>query len=469
MATPMELEREAIAKLAVQTTNTKFGGDPNISAYGGSSVKTAPVPADQLGTQTAIKMPTVNPDTTQADGTVAGATQATKGIDQYLKEITPPETDTSKQYSALQDQINTLLPDLANKGKDQLQQEKDLGLPQLKQQLAALNSQILTRTAQYEKAYASAETKAIPMSDIIGTQASVRRAQAADIGLLQARALGLQGQVEMAQQTADRAIDLKYDTLKDTLDVKMQQLELIKPLLDKEERLYAAALERKYLEEDRSLEERKAKAKENMALALEAGLTTRYVNKNGEFFHTATGETFQTPEEFFKHAGVTSFQDAYNRGLIGDYNPNMAGERKLVADMIANYSDAGITMADTLESAQAKLSGSRIYQGKVRPPVRSGGGGGGSGSTATITTSQAQKYGLPTDTSKETFSDVINGINSAKQELAGEPYYEIWGKTVDWLRDNGEDPTRWDNLLWEMLHPDGLSGKTKSSTSERDI
>jgi hypothetical protein len=376
MATPMELEREAIAKLAVQTTNTKFGGDPNISAYGGSSgssVKIAPVPADQLGTQTAIKMPTVNPDTTQADGTVAGATQATKGIDQYLKEITPPETDTSKQYSALQDQINTLLPDLANKSKDQLSTEKDLGLPQLKQQLAALNSQILTRTAQYEKAYQTAETQAIPMSDIIGTQAAVRRSQASDIGLLQARALGLQGQVEMAQATADRAIDLKYDTLKDTLDVKMQQLELIKPLLDKEERLYAAALERKYKKEDEQLAENKAKAKENMALALEAGLTTKYVNKNGEFFHTATGETFRTPEEFLQHAGVKSFEEAYSKGLVGDYSANLSVNRVILSDLISKYPDAGISMADTLESAQAKLGSSRIYKDQVRGPVGNGG------------------------------------------------------------------------------------------------
>lgn len=350
---------------------------------------TTPTPAssaisvDQLGTAQAIKVPTLNPDSSAADGLVQGANQATKGIDAYLKELTPPETEASKTQSDLMTQINSLLPQTANKATDQLATEKQLGIPQLKKQLADLNSQILSRTAQYEKQFAQAETQAVPNSFIIGTQAAVRRAQAADIGLLQARALGLQGQVEMAQSTADRAIDLKYDSLQDTINVKMQQLELIQPILDKEERRFAEALNRKYTEEREKLAEEKEKAKQNIALALEAGLSTKFVNRFGEFFRTSDGKPYSSPEEFFKDAGVRSFEEAYQRGLIGDYNPDLQANRSIIADMITKYPDAGITLRDTIEEAQGKLRGSRIYGDQVRPPMGSGGGGGSVGTVGT--------------------------------------------------------------------------------------
>lgn len=334
----------------------------------GPSPASKAIPTERLSPAPLIKVPSVSQDVSQADGMVAGAGESSKSIADYIKEVTPPETETSKQYSTIVDSINTLLPGLANRSTDQLQAEKEAKLPQLKQQLGEINAQILTRNAAYEKAFADAETKAIPLPFIIGTQAATRRAQAADIGLLQARALGLQGQVQMAQETADRAIDLKYDSIRDQIDVKLQQLEMIRPILDKEERTFAQALERQYTDQRERLAETKEKAKTNMGLALEAGLTTKYVNKNGEFFHTATGETFGTPEEFFKHAGVSSFEEAYQRGLIGDYNPDLSINRSIIADMITKYPDAGITLRDTLETARAKLSSSRIYRDNTRGP-----------------------------------------------------------------------------------------------------
>jgi hypothetical protein len=364
VAAQQGLNRDAIATKAQSLVPTTPQESP----------ATAPVSMDKLGTAQAINLPQPNTDLTDASGIVAGANQATKGIDAYLKEMTPPETETSKQYTDLLGSINELLPQTQNKQQAQLDTEKQMGVPQLKKQLASLNSQILSRVAEYEKAYQLEETRTAPISNIVGRQAALRRVQASEIGLMQARALGLQGQVEMAQATADRAIDLKYGTLEDTINVKMQQLQLIQPILDKEERTFAAALERKYTEEREKLAEEKEKAKQNIALAMEAGLQTKFVNRNGEFFRTSDGKPFSTPEEFFKAAGVSSFEEAYQRGLIGDYNPDMAVNRSIIADMISKYPDAGITLQDTPESARAKLGQSRIYGEQVRPPMGPGGG-----------------------------------------------------------------------------------------------
>lgn len=353
----------------------------------------APIPMDNLGATQAIKMPTPNTDTSGATSLVAGADAASKSLSSYIKEITPPETEASKTQSELMKQINTLLPDLANKSKDQLKAEQDAGLPDARKKLAAVNSQLVNKVAEYNKAIAETELAPgeTPLGLVMGRQAVLRRNEASEVGLLQARALGLQGEVEAAQEIANRAIDLKYDTIKSTLDIKMQQLQLIQPILDKEERIYAQALERQYNDQREALAEKKATAKANVALALEAGLTTRYTNKNGEFFHTATGETFRTPEQFFAHAGVSSFEEAYSRGLIGDYSPDMAANRSIVADLISKYPDAGITLQDTPQTAGAKLGRSRIYGEQVRPPIGRGDGGGGG---TTITGPNGEVIGL---------------------------------------------------------------------------
>lgn len=371
---------QSLQRIASGTPNaTDVKAPSDIVARQATSAASAPIPMDNLGATQAIKMPTPSIDTTGATSLVAGADAASKSLNDYIKEITPPETEASKAQSDLLKQINTLLPDLANKSKDQLKAEQDAGLPDARKKLAAINSQLVNRVAEYNKAIAETELAPgeTPLGLVMGRQAVLRRNEAADVGLLQARALGLQGEVEAAQEIANRAIDLKYDTIKSTLDIKMQQLQLIQPILDKEERIYARALERQYTDQREALAEKKATAKANVALALEAGLTTRYTNKNGEFFHTATGETFRTPEQFFAHAGVSSFEEAYSRGLIGDYSPDMAANRSIVADLISKYPDAGITLQDTPQTAGAKLGRSRIYGEQVRPPIGGGGGGGG--------------------------------------------------------------------------------------------
>lgn len=303
--------------------------DPNGFSTGGGATQTA-IPADQMGATTAIKVPGVSTDTSGASAAVAGATEATKSIQDYLKEITPPETATSKGYNDLLGQINTLLPDLANKSGDQLKAEQDQNLPQLKKDLAGLNSQILTRSAEYNKLQTDIEGKTIPMQFITGQQAQVQKQQASEIGLLQARALGLQGQVEIAQQTANRAIDLKYSVLEDTLNVKMKQLQLIQPLLDKEEQRYSDALSLYYRDQQQKLAEEKDASKLNMQLSLEAGIATRYWNKAGTIIRTSDGYAFSSPEEFFKESGVTSWQDPRLATLVSDYNPQSAAETQIV-------------------------------------------------------------------------------------------------------------------------------------------
>lgn len=250
-----------------------------------------------------------------ADSLVIGSNTS---IAEIMKQLTPPETATDKKQQTLLDDMSSLTGDLAQKASEQLTTEQSAGLPALRQQFADINSQILSKTAEYKVLQTANQNKPISMNTIIGNERQILNAQASDIGLLQARALGLQGQIEMAQATVDRAIDLKYSTIQAQLSVKQAQLDAIQPELNKQEKQQALAQQLLITERQNALNDAKAIEKEKRSVAL---------------------------------------------------------------NLMSKYPDAGITFDDTAQTAQAKLSGSRIYQEQVRPPS--------SGGTTTIITDRS--------------------------------------------------------------------------------
>lgn len=65
-------------------------------------------------------------------------------------------------------------------------------------------------------------------------------------------------------------------------------------------------------------------AQTNQATAQSAGVSTQFANQNGTFFNAKTGQAYSNPQDFFKAAGVTSFPDAYSKGLVTDIGANSA-------------------------------------------------------------------------------------------------------------------------------------------------
>jgi hypothetical protein len=249
----------------------------------------------------------------EAGAMVAGAST---NIAEIMKQMTPPETEADKKQQSLLDQMASLVGDQANKAADQLTAEQSAGLPDLKKQFADINAQILSKVAAYNALQTDLEGKPITMNSIIGAQAQVQKVQASEIGLLQARAQGLQGQIEVAQQTANRAVDLKYSTIEAKLNVYQAQLNALQPTLNKEEKLQAQAQQILLDQQKQAIADTKSKEKE---------------------------------------------------------------QNSIILDLISKYPDANISFTDSLASAQAKLKGSKIYQQATRLAGGSGGGGGGGG------------------------------------------------------------------------------------------
>lgn len=93
-----------------------------------------------------------------------------------------------------------------------------------------------------------------------------------------------------------------------------------------------------------------------------------YKFDNDSTVYTRDGKALTSAADYVAAGGRGDWTDVQTVKVT---NPD---EEKMVQQMAITYPDAGITLNDSLESAQAKLSSSRIYQDQVRGPV--GGDGG---------------------------------------------------------------------------------------------
>lgn len=431
MATQQDLlEVENINTMTVNPDRVSGGIDfiPNENYKPPTS---SAISLDQLNPVDPIKLPEAQPTANPLEATAAGAQATSKSLDQYIKELTPPETETSKQYDKLTADISSLLPGLGGRGEEQVKAEQDAGLPQLKTKLADLNAQILSKVAEavksnasYEQLIADAEAGAgrqgMSTATLLSQQGAIRRQQlaeannkSADLMLLSAVAQGLQGNISAMQGNIDRAIDLKYADRESELDLKMKQLGLLEGKLNKEEEITKLALERRYAEEREAIAEEKAKAKERISLSFSANVQTPFANRNGEFFRVSDGQGAKDPDEFFKMAGVKSFEEAYRRGLVTDLTPSRVADVEFTQQLRAKYPDAGITISDSPTTARQKLQNSRIYQEEIyRAPEDT------SRSTTVIDLGNGRKQLIDTQT-----GEVISEFGQG--EVAEQSQYQI--------------------------------------------
>lgn len=159
------------------------------------------ISGDTLKPAEDVALPGAVADTpAEADAVVMSGTTS---IAEIMKQLTPQETEADVKQQAIYDQMASLAGEQAQKASDQLTAEQSAGLPDLRQDFADINAQILSKAAEYKVLQTTNQNKPITMNSIIGNDRAIMNAQAADIGLLQARALGLQGQIETAQNTVN--------------------------------------------------------------------------------------------------------------------------------------------------------------------------------------------------------------------------------------------------------------------------
>jgi len=250
------------------------------------------IPGEEVGRQLSTpstEKPTITPTSdkvntpipTPSSGTSTTTLQDSlvKTAEAYAKAVETAQAaqaTTKGQYDQLSSQISNLLGGLGSKTAIQAEAERTANLPALRQQLTDVNTQVAQRVAEYNALSTDIEGKPITMQSIIGAQAQIRSKMAAEIGLLQARGQALQGQLALAQDTANRAVDVQYQSQVELINTKIKQLDLIKDQLTAQEKITAAALEQQYKTQQNALSIQIANEKDKNVTLL--NLMQKYVD-----------------------------------------------------------------------------------------------------------------------------------------------------------------------------------------------
>lgn len=202
------------------------------------------ITADNLGVQK------VNIPAAPVAQTVA---QPVNQAEQILAQTAVADTEAQKASQNLSKSILSIIPNLQGQAQSLVEAQNAQRLPELRQNLQNINNQILTKTAELNQdeiklaqSVQNIEDKPIAMEFITGQQQSVARnaqiaraLKASEIGVLNATALGMQGNIALAEATAKQAVETKYAPYKELLDTYKLQLEALQPILSSDEKKQA--------------------------------------------------------------------------------------------------------------------------------------------------------------------------------------------------------------------------------------
>lgn len=479
-----ELDREGIAKQAVQTTNRLYGGDPNIKAYGeeftpGSGGFDAPATNDNYGLDKPIVpkvdplvglpqaiAPTTTPTTSQIqpvtygdlvnkDGTIydsrnGNAYDSPDSLGAALgvkaNEINWGGIKANSTYSP----TNLPLTPVNVQPSPTTPTTALTGLPKTSMDVQSIIARNQANREKYLAALSATATENALQTQIddIVTRAKTTSLEAlAGIKHEEQRLVPMQAIIGAQKVIQDEA-NLQLQTLAAQEDTVVRKLQLEQTkrqaLLDTYKVMLQFGQEDLALAQDLAAQT-KAEQKEAKQLALTYGIDQEFYNIGGTIYRTSDGKAYSSPEEFFKDGGKRDWSN------VSTINATAQDEKDVVKSYALNYPDAGINLKDTLATAQAKLSSSAKYQKSIR--TSSGGGGGdGDGTTPTQTTDAA----------------VRKFIQAKKKENPDKPWYDVWGEIADEIRSTLKvDPGNYNALLWELLHPEGSAGYDKYVKNKR--
>ncbi len=329
---------------------------PNsLQTQGGQITPTITAEGLQGGGTKAIQVPNTGTTPNISDSVVAGAEQTSKSIQDYINLLTPSGTSADQQkYNDLMSQIQGLLPESGGRGAAQIEAERQQGVETLKTNLASINGQIQTKLAEYKVLQVANENRPVTMASIIGSERAILNAKAADIELLTATANAIQGNLSVAQGNADRAVSLKYQDIQDNINIRLQQLQLIKDSLNKTDTIRANAITAYLNDQKTQIATQQANEKDLNATKLNiiekygAGTTMQMTDS----LQTLIQKKLESPV-YLKEIKPTGTEDIFakSENIIQQYkDANISREQ-----IEKQYSDAGKTIPLEVQKSLDKV------------------------------------------------------------------------------------------------------------------
>lgn len=359
----------------------------NLAAFNQSMVNykapaTTNIPVNTIGTQ-ATNIPT----TTYTPYAAPVINQASNYLAQY-QEV----EETAAQKAARQTAENkyNLLPYLMGQEAELAKQEEAKGVNQFKQTLTDINSQILQKQAELNQddirlaaGLSNVEKQAIPMQFITGQQQSIQRdaqiaraLKSSEIGVLNAQVLATQGNIALAQESAQKAVDIKFAPYKEALSVYNAQLEALQPILTADEKKQASKqsfLSSLALKEIDRLQTQEVKSNDMIINAVAQGANPQNIS-NAQNILKSGGTPADVAVALGKYAGNFFQNEALDMELRNLKISEIASKGLGDVPVGAITKDLGITTDDYLRGiAGTESSGSRdLYGGNDPYKVLSG-------------------------------------------------------------------------------------------------
>lgn len=332
------LNSEQIAQRAVETTNR---------------IATKPViTSDTLKPAKALKLPQPIPQTlsTGAQEYIQSQNNTIKTEQQSALDLKRKELDSNKN------DIASLIDQLGNQTADKNAAYEAEGVNDAKRQVDEFTSQLEAeqvanqrRITELNKNKGGLFAGAVEQEINRINQDSLTKQ--ADLAILQNNALR---RYSTAAEIADRTLQAKIEPLQ-------AKLEALKFFYAENKADFNKADDRAYTELLKKQEVETATRKENITKAFSSGLRNSFINEGGKFFRASDGKEYPDAESFFADAGVSSFEEAYGKGLVGDLTFERVADLNDVLKLRTTYPDAGISVTDSFAEAVQKLSGSNKY------------------------------------------------------------------------------------------------------------
>lgn len=157
-------------------------------------------------------------------------------VGSFQNTIPTLETGVTNAEGAVtntQNDILTLSKQLEGQTADQINAENAQGLPVLNKDLLELQKKARQQETEYLSAFVNQEGKQNTRAETTVAQQNLQRQNAIDVMLTNSLIQSKQGDVKYAQDIADRAIKLKYDPIRQSIETKLKFYDINKDNLSR--------------------------------------------------------------------------------------------------------------------------------------------------------------------------------------------------------------------------------------------
>lgn len=369
----LEQYNNRIAALRGETTAAPgYPTAQQVSSMGGSEAFTG-IPVDTLSGKNPPKLPEKTVDNTNYNAINAGITGTTGTTTQAETDLTTAKAE----QKTLLDKIKELLGMTSGKTAYKEQLTEEAGINQQEKDIQDLTNQLNSIKAETSAKQLTAEGQPIAMGFITGQQAEIERQNAIKSLTVSAQLQAKQGNLTLALNQIDRAVDFKYQSFEEDLNNKVKQLELIdKYELTPAETARKEELDRQYKAQQEALTVQKAQDKEfesNLVDAMQGGMS---------------------------NAEVAQARNLYNSGNADQANMLVAQ----YSNTTGNWSEPYLLGGDYVQK--------NSKTGEIRTAVNVG-------TAATITDTKNNLYGLIKNRAVQLFADGVTDTEyqQMKQEI----------------------------------------------------